>query len=209
MNNASCWTRILAATREEIDSAYKLIADRHAPLLRFMADLRAPPLQGLSMAVEVVLNSEIRSQFEGDHLDAERVRSLLAECRAMKVGLECEILGYACKGYFDRLSERLLKTPEDVELVRRLIDAANLARELPFESNLWKPQNVYFDISRTIRREWLECGLQGDEAAKLRAALFAELGAALGFSMPAQPEVQERAAACAEKPAEAVLAHAG
>jgi alpha-amylase/alpha-mannosidase (GH57 family) len=198
-------SQILAATREEIHATYKLIADRHASLLRFMADLHAPPLQGLSLAVEEVLNTEIRSQFESDHLDAERVRSLLAECRAMKVAMEREILSYACKGYFDRLSERLLKTPDDVELLRRLIDAANLARELPFETNLWKPQNIYYDISRTIRSQWLERARQGDETAKLWASLFAQLGEALGFSMPAQPEPEERA----EKPAEAALAHAG
>jgi alpha-amylase/alpha-mannosidase (GH57 family) len=199
--------QILAATREEIDSTYKLIADRHASLLRFMADLHAPPLQGLSMAVEEVLNSAIRSQFESDHLDAERVRSLLAECRATRVPLEREVLGYACKGYFDRLSERLLKTPEDVELLRRLIDAAKLARDLPFETNLWKPQNVCFDISRTIFPEWSKRARQGDEAAKRWVSLFADLRDALGFSTPAEAGVQDPTAAVA-KPAAVALANA-
>jgi alpha-amylase/alpha-mannosidase (GH57 family) len=193
--------QILAATREEIDSTYKLIADRHGPLLRFLAELHAPPLPGLRMAVEEVLNSEIRSQFESDRVDVERIRSLLAECRAMKVPLEREIIGYTCKGYFDRLSDRLLKTPEDVELLRRLIEAAKLARELPFEINLWKPQNIYFDISRTIRQE----SRPDNEEGKPWNSLFAELGEALGFSRTAPPEVQERA----DKPAEAALAHAG
>jgi alpha-amylase/alpha-mannosidase (GH57 family) len=201
--------QILAAAREEIDSAYKLITDRHGPLLRFLADLRAPPLQGLSMAMEVVLNSEIRGQFESDHLDAERVRSLLAECQAMKVALEREILAYACKGYFDRLSERLLRTPEDAELLRGLIAAARLVPDLPFESNLWKPQNVYFEISRTIRPEWSKRAQQGDETAKTWDSLFAELGVALGFSAPAKPEVQDAATPVVVKPAAAVLANAG
>ena len=201
--------QILAAAREEIDSAYKLITDRHGPLLRFLADLRAPPLQGLSMAMEVVLNSEIRGQFESDHLDAERMRSLLAECQAMKVALEREILAYACKGYFDRLSERLLRTPEDAELLRGLIAAARLVPDLPFESNLWKPQNVYFEISRTIRPEWSKRAQQGDETAKTWDSLFAELGVALGFSAPAKPEVQDAATPVVVKPAAAVLANAG
>jgi alpha-amylase/alpha-mannosidase (GH57 family) len=201
--------QILTTTREEIDSTYKLIADRHAPLLRFMADLHVPPPQGLSMAVEEVLNSEIRSQFESVHLDAERVRSLLAESRAMKVPLEREILGYACKGYFDRLSDSMLKHPEDVEILRRLIDAANLARELPFESNLWKPQNVYFDISRTIRPKLSERASQGNEAAKLWDSLFADLGKALGFVLPKEHEIQDAAQANTPRTAEAAMAHAG
>jgi alpha-amylase/alpha-mannosidase (GH57 family) len=201
--------QILAATREEIDSTYKLIADRHSSLLRFLTELHVPQLRGLRMAVEEVLNREIRHQFASDHLDAERVRSLLVECQAMKVALEREILGYACKGYFDRLSESLLKTPEDVELLRRLIDAAKLARELPFETNLWKPQNVYFEISRTIRPDWTERARQGDETAKLWDSLFANLGEALGFSIPTKSEVTEATAARAGQLTEAALANAG
>ncbi len=180
--------QILAATREEIHSAYRLIADRHSTLLRFMADLHVPLLEGLRMAVEVVLNSEIRAQFESDHLDVERVRSLLAECLATKVAVDRDnLLLYACKGYFDRLSERLLKTPEDLGLLRRLIDAAKLAPELPFEKNLWKPQNIYFEISRSVRPE--QTGKTGEDA-KLWERLISEFGEALGFAIPVEQEAK-------------------
>jgi alpha-amylase/alpha-mannosidase (GH57 family) len=185
--------QILAATREEIHSAYRLITDRHAPLLRFMADLHVPPLEGLGMAVEIALNSEIRYQFESDHLDVERVRSLLAECRATKVSFAREILSYACKGYFDRLSDRLLKTPDDLDLMRRLGEAAKLVPELPFGCNLWKPQNIYFRILEALAPEWSERGRQGDKEAKLWNSLFMGLGEALGFSAAMQPEAQDDA----------------
>jgi hypothetical protein len=200
--------QILTTTREEIDSTYKLITDRHASLLRFMADLHVPPPPGLSMAVEEVLNSDIRGQFESERLDAERVRSLLAECRAMKVPLDRDVLGYAFKGYFDRLSDRLRKTPEDAELLRRLIEAANLTRELPFDINLWKPQNVYFDISRTARSEWSDRAGKGEEAAKVWDSLFEELGHALGFAMPLKIEEPKAADTGPAKSAEPALATA-
>jgi len=180
--------QILAESRREIDTTYKLISDRHSSLLRFMADLHVPPLQSLRMAVEQVLNSEIRHQFESEHLDAERVRSLLAECQETKVTLDKEILAYACKGYFDRLSDRLLKTPEDLEMLRSFVEAASLAREVPFERNLWKPQNAYFEISKTIRPELLKRASEGEETAKDWLSLFAKLGEALGFSPATNPE---------------------
>jgi len=201
--------QILTATREEIDTTYKLIADRHSSLLRFLADLHVPPPTGLSMAVEEVLNREIRNQFDGDHLDPERVRSLLAECQAMKVPLEEEVLNYACKGYFDRLSDQLLKGPDDIEILQRLIDAAKLARSFTFETNLWKPQNVYFEISRTIRPQWSERAQQGDEAAKKWESLFDELGQALGFSVMIKPDEPHDTAMNSPKSAEPALAHAG
>jgi alpha-amylase/alpha-mannosidase (GH57 family) len=201
--------QILAATREEIHSAYRMITDRHSTLLRFMADLRVPSLEGLRIAVEVVLNSEIRTQFEGDHMDVERVRSLLAECQATHVTLERENLAYACKSYFDRLSERLLKTPEDIDLLRRLTAAAKLLPELPFDKNLWKPQNVYFEISRTIRPEWSKRARQGDAAAKLWEGLIVEFGDALGFAVPAEGDVPDAAPTPAAKPEEAPLVTSG
>jgi hypothetical protein len=201
--------QILATTREEIHSAYRLIANRHSPLLRFMAHLHVPMLEGLRIAVEIVLNSEIRSQFDSDHLDVERVRSLLAECLATKVTLDRDHIAYACKSYFDRLSERLLKTPEDVDLLRRLIEAAKLIPELPFEINLWKPQNVYFEISQTIRPDWSKRARKGDETAKLWERLIVEFGEALGFAIHAEPEVQDAAPTEADKPEDAVLVTAG
>jgi len=201
--------QILAATREEIHSAYRLITDRHAPLLRFLADLHAPPLEGLSMAVEVVLNSELRNQFESDHLEVERVRSLLAECRATNVPFARQILEYACKGYFDRSSERLLKSPEEVDLLRSLGEAATLVPELPFESNLWRLQNAYFEISRNLRPEWSRRARRGDDAAKLWCSLFVELGEVLGFSIPVEAEPHDAVPPRVVKPAEPVLVNAG
>jgi hypothetical protein len=53
-----------------------------------------------------------------------------------------------------------------VELLRRLIVAAKLARDLPFETNLWKPQNVCFDISRTI---FPECSKRARQGTKRRS----------------------------------------
>jgi alpha-amylase/alpha-mannosidase (GH57 family) len=201
--------QILAATREEIDSTYKLITDRHAPLLRVLADLNAPALRGLTIAVEIVLNSEIRAQFESDRLDPERVRSLLAECRAMKVSLEREVLCYACKAHFDRLSEGLLAAPVDVEILKNFIEAAKLLPELPFEPNLWKPQNVYYEISCGVRPELSLRAAQGDEAAKLWESLFAELGKALGFSANLKFDQTPPASPDPIKLTEATVASAG
>jgi hypothetical protein len=190
--------QIMAGTREEINAAYRLIAERHAPLLRYLADVHAPVLEELRMAVQVVLNNEIRGQFENGRLDPERVRTLLAECQATHVQLERESLAYAFKGYFDRLSDRLVKSPEDLDLLKQFIAAAKLAPEVPVETNLWKPQNVYFEVARNFRLQLAKRGADGDETAKALDALYVELGEALGFNMqqavPSEGEAREKAA---------------
>jgi hypothetical protein len=122
--------------------------------------------------------------------------------------LDRDSIAYACGGYLDRLSERFRKTPEDTALLRLLVEGAKLARALPFDCNLWKTQNIFYDISRSVRREWAERAAQGDGVAKEWVSLFGELGDGLGFSIPEHPDGAKTNAAPGDA-AKPELAHAG
>jgi hypothetical protein len=172
--------QILATTRDEIYSTFRLLTDRYAPLMRFLTDLRIPAYKPLEAAIEVVLNSDLRRQFEGNNLDLERVKSLLAECEATKVPIDREVLSYAFKGHLDRLSEQFLKSPEDLEVLQRFATAADLIKTLPFETNLWKPQNVYYIVLTLILPSIRE---QDYDKAKLWLEKFRVLGEPLGFRL--------------------------
>lgn len=173
-------SQILASTRDEIHNTYRLITDRCAPLMRFLADLRAPAPRGLEVAMELVLNAELRRQFESDSLDLERVRSLLAECEATKVALDTAALSYALKEHMDHLSDRFLSTPEDGPL-QQFLTATELVRSLPFEVNLWKPQNAYYGMINATLSEMRQRAYDGDAEAKVWVETFLALGDQLGF----------------------------
>ncbi|MBM3879251.1 MAG: DUF3536 domain-containing protein [Verrucomicrobia bacterium] len=184
--------RILESTRDEIHSTYRLLTDRHAPLLRFLSDLRAPAPKALELAKEFVLNSELRRQFESDKLDLERVRALLEESERDKTPLDAETLGYALKGHLDRLGGRYEQAPQDLALLGQLEAAAGLVRLMPFEVNLWKPQNLYYTMLSTVRPEVQQRAEQGDETAREWLAQYAKLGDNLGFC--ASPQVEAHCA---------------
>ena len=170
--------QILAVTRDEINNTYRLITDRYGPLTRFLADIRVPPLKSLEPAMEFVLNSEIRHQFENGHADPERVKSLIAEARAAKVSFETDSLAYTVKKHFDQLSDQFLKTPDDLELLQRLSDSAALLHVLPFEVNLWKTQNNYYVMLTSVLPEIKK---RADEKNKVWVEKFRALGDKLGF----------------------------
>jgi len=170
--------QILAVTRDEIHNTYRLITDRYGPLTRFLADIRVPPLKSLEPAMEFVLNSEIRRQFENGHADPERVRSLIAEARAAKIPFETDSLAYTVKKHFEQLSGQFLKTPDDLELLQRLSDSAGLLRVLPFEVNLWKAQNDYYVMLTAVLPKMQK---RADEKNKTWIEKFRALGDKLGF----------------------------
>jgi alpha-amylase/alpha-mannosidase (GH57 family) len=170
--------QILAATRDEIHNTYRLLTDRYAPLTRFLNDIHVPPLSSLAPATEFVLNAELRKQFENGHLDAERVKSLVAEGRAANIPLETDTLAFSVKRHFDNLSDELLKSPEDVEVLQRFTNSAALLPQLPFGVNLWKPQNVYDRLQNKVLPEIKN---RGDEKARAWVDKFLTLGEQLGF----------------------------
>jgi len=170
--------QILTATSDEIHNAYHLITDRYGPLMRFLADIHAAPLKSFEPAMEFVLNSELRRQFENGHTDPERVKSLLAEGRAAKITFETDGLAYVVKKHFDRLSDHFLKTPGDMDLLQRLSDSAGLLQVLPFEVNLWKTQNNYYLMLNTTLPEMRK---NSDEKNRPWIDKFCALGDKLGF----------------------------
>ena len=170
--------QILAHTREEIYNAYRVLTDRYAPLARFLNDIHVPPLNPLAPAAEFVLNTELRRQFQNGHVDAERIKSLVKEAELSNATLEKDDIAFTAKKHFERLGEEFFKTPEDVDVLQRLLDSTGLLSLLPFRVDLWKPQNIYSQLTATLLPEIKN---RGDEKSKAWTEKFLSLGERLGF----------------------------
>jgi alpha-amylase/alpha-mannosidase (GH57 family) len=170
--------QILSATRDEILNTYRLLTDRYAPLTHFLNDIHVPPLNSLAPATEFVINADLRKQFENGQLDVERVKNLLAEVHRSKAALDVNALAFAVKKHLDRLSEDFFKSPEDLAVLEKLSHSAALLSALPVSVNLWKPQNIYYQLFSNVRPEMEK---RGDEKTKSWLEKFAILGGQLGF----------------------------
>jgi hypothetical protein len=120
----------------------------------------------------------LRRQFVNGHPDAERIKNLVAEAGSMKAKLEKDDLAFAVKKHFERLSDELAKAPEDPEVLQRFIASADLLPVLPFQVDLWKPQNIY---SQLTAKALPEIKNRGDDKGKEWTEKFFALGEKLGF----------------------------
>jgi alpha-amylase/alpha-mannosidase (GH57 family) len=189
--------QILAATRTDIHNTYRLITDRYAPLTRFLANLHTSSLKSLKLAAEVVLNSDLQHQFESDNMDIERVRGLLGESEAAQVALDKDSLAYAFKAQMERLSGGLLASPRDIAVMDRFLAASDLLHSLPFEVNLWGPQNAYYDMLKAVLPEMQQLAGDGDADAAIWTEKFLRLGELLGFHVSRrEPERAPTPALC-------------
>jgi len=173
--------QILAATGQDLEGRYRQIADQFTPLMRFLKDIGAPMPPALRTAAVFILNIELRRKFEKDDPDPNRLRALLDEAQTDNVELHRDALGYTIKAYFDRQLERLAETPDDVSLLARTAEIADIVRTTDIEVNLWKTQNLYFRMLNTVAPGRQEKAGQGDSAAKEWLQHFNKLGDQLGF----------------------------
>lgn len=184
---------ILKATLAEAEAGYRHIYETHASMMRFVTDLNVPLPREFSIAAEFALNSSLRSAFENlENVDISRIKTLLDEARNQRVTLDSTTLGFALRRSIKRLSEQLVADDSDLELMKKLETAAGLARNMPFEVNIWRAQNNYYQILQKTYPDRLEKAKQGDAAAREWVEHFAALGGNLlvKVELPALPELQ-------------------
>jgi len=168
---------IMKSTLTEAEAVYRQLYETHAPMMRFVSDLGVPLPRAFSMAAEFALNSSLRAAFEdSDNLDFTRINALLDEARANNVTLDGTTLGFALQEAIKRVSEQLLENSDNLELMKKLEAAAGLARSLPFDVNVWRSQNYYYQMLQKIYPAWLEKALAGDSMAREWVDHFVALG---------------------------------
>ncbi|MGD9302157.1 MAG: DUF3536 domain-containing protein [Desulfobacterales bacterium] len=156
---------ILETTEVEAQSAYRHLFEHHIPLMRFLRDTHSPPPRALAAAGEIALNSELRREFAGDHLNFEAVQSLLEEADLAGIPLDADTLEYTLRSNLEGMAENLKSSPQQHDLLDQMIAAIDLVYALPFDVNLRIVQDLHYDMARGTYPRFEQSAQQGDRAA--------------------------------------------
>ncbi|MCJ7791445.1 MAG: DUF3536 domain-containing protein, partial [Dehalococcoidia bacterium] len=173
--------QILESCLSEIEAAYRQLYEHHYPPMRFLSDLGNPVPKAFYSAAEFILNTDLRQAFSGDTLNVERIKSLLDEAGAWNIDLDTEGLGYLLQQTLGKIMANFASSPGDTALLKALLDAVVLASSMPFTMDLWKVQNLYYEMLQTTYPEFQKRAQQGDETAKGWLTQFVSLGQKLSI----------------------------
>jgi hypothetical protein len=157
---------MLKTTLEETEAAYRQLYEDHAPLLQFLKDTGSPPPKVFYVAAELVLNADLHRSFQDNNLDLNRIEYLLEESQLEDVSLDSTSLEYSFRKALERLAKRFAADPSDFDMLQRLEDATTLVSRLPFQVDLWRVQNICYEMLQTVYGEYQMRGEQGHEEAK-------------------------------------------
>ncbi len=168
--------KLLRGGLSETMDLYTRVFRQSQPLMRFLKHLHVPLPLPLRAATEVLFNTDLRWAFADDDPDFNQVRQLVQEANEWGVALDAKGLGYKFTKQLDRAAERWREQPWHVELLQTILAGIDLGRELPFEPNLWKTQNVFFELAHSTFPGMAERAAAGDEQARHWVELFLQLG---------------------------------
>ncbi len=167
---------ILNQALEEAETSYRQLFDHYAPMMRFMADLKIPPPRRFEIAAEFTLNSQLRRELEADALDLDHVHALLDETKRTGISLDAQTIEFAMRGAVERLARKWFEQPGDIERLKELSEAANLAAAFPFPVEFSTAQNIFFKLLQDVYPGYVTRAAQGDAGAKEWTAAFLALG---------------------------------
>ncbi|HSJ33004.1 MAG TPA: DUF3536 domain-containing protein [Longimicrobiales bacterium] len=168
--------RVLESSVTDAERAYRRLYEENASLMRFLIAQDLPLPRVFRMAAEFVLNRDIRATLAGPEIDLDRARSLLEEAEATRVQLDREGLSYVVGKSLEHVALALLEQPHDLRLLQAWSDLATLTESLPFDVNLWKSQNVFYELLRTVYPAVQERAGAGEDDARRWSELFTVLG---------------------------------
>jgi hypothetical protein len=172
---------ILAGTLAEVEEAYHDLYSQHVSLMRFLADVGIPLPAEFHVAAAFTLSVALRRALEIDEPQADAIEAILEEARQAGVQLDTVGAAQALRLKLDQRAHQFFEQPSDLQRLQQFVATATVARVLPFPAELWKAQNVYNAVRKTVAATYQIQAAQGDAHAQQWVMQFAVLGERLRF----------------------------
>lgn len=174
---------LLEVPLAEYEAHIRQLYTFQTPLMRYLRDLGVPLPKLFHTAAEFVINHDLLKALKEEELDLPLIHSLLESCRFWEVELDARGLGFAFQKNFDRLIARYQLEPDNLPALQQVEAAARLLRQLPFEVNIWKAQNYFYELFRAIYPDFRKRAKEGEAGFRTRVEHFQSTGRKLGFRM--------------------------
>ncbi len=195
--------QIVDSTLGKINELYGIVYGDNVSLISFLREMNTPSPAILRVSAEFALGNEIRRSLTAEDPDLEKIRILAATATKDRVALSPSVKA-AVGQRLDVLLDRWRGDPLQMKILSELESIVAILRLPPFEIDLWRAQNVYFDLLGTLETLG-PLSLDGDWVKHFRS-----LGESLNIVVPetlavaphkTKPQARSRQIRVVEQPA--------
>ncbi|MGZ3591682.1 MAG: DUF3536 domain-containing protein, partial [Thermodesulfobacteriota bacterium] len=194
MNNFSIWHlfrdeqrkvihQILGFNHVGIEASYRKIYEDNNPVMNFLSSINIPIPQPIFLAVEHIINVDMKRAFEKEEVDTEKLRRLILESNRWGIQLDKEAIEYDVSLWAASLLEKVTRDQINPSLFVRITNALKLLEPLSLSVNFWKAQNIYLSLKEQIENELSGKAEESHHSAREWLDAFNDLGRTLGIKV--------------------------
>ncbi|RME63125.1 MAG: DUF3536 domain-containing protein [Nitrospirae bacterium] len=157
-----------------MDVLYRQIYENYAPIMNFLLSLNAPVPGSFRLATEHTLNLELKDLILQEDIDLDRFNALKSEIDKWGIQINTSSIELPAEEKLNLLMESFAREPLNLERLESLLRFIEVLKSLSLEINLWKAQNLFFEISRAYYPEIKE--KKDDPGSERWLQLFEKLG---------------------------------
>lgn len=172
-------------TLEEAEAAFRQLHESYLPLLKLHSDLNIPLPRALAVAAEFDLNRQMQRAFDREDFPLAQIEALIKQAEGERVALD-ETTLFVLEHRIARLVQLFSRTPDDLELLRKLERAVDLVVHMKWNVDLWDAQNTYYRMMQTLLPDFRMFDERGDAYAHEWIETFNRLGEDLRVKAAAQ-----------------------
>jgi alpha-amylase/alpha-mannosidase (GH57 family) len=174
---------ILESTMTDMEKAYRQLFEHHYAPVHFLSELGGPIPHVFHVTAELIINLNLHRAVQNDVIDADSIKSMVETAAKWQVELDADGIAYDMKNTLEKMMTALAADPADTGQMKDMLAAVAMTKGLPFPVDMWKVQNIFWDIKTTWYPEIAAEAAGGDLQAKEMAAGFTTLGKLLSIDV--------------------------
>jgi hypothetical protein len=177
--------RLLDSTVAEVLGAQRTLYERYSPLLRRLAPVQSPIPRPLLVAGELVLGADLLHAAREVPPHVQTMRKLLDQAKEQHLHIDRPAITFALGQSVELLAERLVTRPEDPSSYGDLDRVIEFAERSGFALDLWRTQNLFYELVHSAYRDVCMQSEMGDAASRAVRTAFQGLANRLRVRLPA------------------------
>ena len=138
--------QVMSNTMTDVEVAFKNIYENNYSLVQAMNELKIDIPEALKFCSNFSVNARLQNILEGDEIDFREFNSVAETYKRLNVSIDQVGLSFLAARRISHMMEKLLKHPDDLTLLKKIVRLLKAVHQVHLTPDLWKAQNIAFVI---------------------------------------------------------------
>lgn len=159
----------------DVERVYRRVYKEQYGVMRLLRESKVPLPPIFAQTIAFVLNTDVLRLLQDEKPDFRKLKKIAGELKQWSKILDKKTLSFVFKHIIDGLFEDMLEEPSSTDRLEYLASLFMMMKSFHLELDLWKAQNIYFQLSDTIYDSFEKKAEDGDISSARWLAVFDSL----------------------------------